>query len=725
MSRADAPAAPRFSLSRQIGIAVLAGLAVGLVIGERARIFDVFADAFIKLLQMSVLPYVTVSIIGGLGALNAAQARTLVSKVGLVLLLVWTVALSAVFLFPLMFPPSVSASFFSETLLDDREAFDFLELYIPANPFHSLANNIVPAVVLFSLMIGTGLIAVPDKGRLLDVLSILGKAITRATNFVVNLTPYGVFAISAVAAGTLGLEDLVRLRVYLISYVGIAMLVSLWVLPGLVAALTPVPFRVLLSTAKDALVMAFMTTSLIAVLPLLTEQAKELCRKYGGERAGSGVETDVIVPASFNFPHTGKLLSLSFLLFAGWFADTPVPVQEYPRVAGTGLLAMFGNVNAAIPFMLDLLRIPADTFRLFIASGVVNARFGTLVAAVHTLTVAVLTSCALAGTLRVDSRRLTRFVAITVVLTTAVVGGTRMLLRLAPEMYTKDRLLAAMEPLRDRGPAHVFGSGEAPPPLLEVKTTVLDRVRESGRLRVAYFPDSLPYAFRNGRGALVGFDVEMAMQLARDLGVGIEFVEIPRSALDDGLTPATCDLVMSGAVVTTTRAELVLFSQSYLDETIAFVVRDHLTAKFSDWSTIRALGPLRIGMPTLPYYEQKVRDELKNATVVPFTDVDGMFKPDADAVDALVLTAERGSAYTLLHPQYSVAVPKPRPFRVPLAYVVAGRDEALASTVNTWIDLKRKDGTIDELFAHWILGRDTTEKAPRWSVIDNVIRRPK
>ena len=69
---------------------------------------------------------------------------------------------------------------------------------------------------------------------------------------------------------------------------------------------------------------------------------------------GEGAETDVIVPASFNFPHTGKLLSLSFVLFAGWFADTRVPVTAYPRLAATGLLVMFGNVNAAVPFLLDM-----------------------------------------------------------------------------------------------------------------------------------------------------------------------------------------------------------------------------------------------------------------------------------------------------------------------------------------------------------------------------------
>ena len=74
-----------------------------------------------------------------------------------------------------------------------------------------------------------------------------------------------------------------------------------------------------------------------------------------------------------------------------------------------------------------------------------------------------------------------------------------------------------------------------------------------------------------------------------------------------------------------------------------------------------------------------------------------------------------------MHPQYSVAVPGPQPIKVPLAYPVAARDEALAKLVSTWIELKRKDGTIDALFAHWILGRDASVRQPRWSVIRNVL----
>jgi len=41
--------------------------------------------------------------------------------------------------------------------------------------------------------------------------------------------------------------------------------------------------------------------------------------------------------------------------------------------------------------------------------------------------------------------------------------------------------------------------------------------------------------------------------------------------------------------------------------------------------------------------------------------------------------------------------------------------------VNTWIELKRKDGTIDQLFAHWILGDDTTARHRRWSILDDVL----
>ena len=288
--------------------------------------------------------------------------------------------------------------------------------------------------------------------------------------------------------------------------------------------------------------MAFMTTSLLAVLPLLTEQAKALVRDTLGLTSASRTPwMSSCRRRSTSRTRASCCRSVSCCSPAG-SPKLTVAATDYPKLAGTGLLTMFGNVNAAIVFLLDLLHIPADTFHLFVTSGIVNARFGTLVAAMHTLAVAVLGTCAVTGTLTFNLRKIGRFVIVSTIATVAVVGGTRILLAdISTRPYDKDLLITGMGMLHDRGTARVFRNLADAPPLAAVKTSVLDRVREHGILRVGYFEDSLPYVFFNLRGELVGLDAEMAMQLARDLGVTAEFVPVNRTILDEGLDQGVCE----------------------------------------------------------------------------------------------------------------------------------------------------------------------------------------
>ena len=90
-------------------------------------------------------------------------------------------------------------------------------------------------------------------------------------------------------------------------------------------------------------------------------------------------------------------------------------------------------------------------------------------------------------------------------------------------------------------------------------------------------------------------------------------------------------------------------------------------------------------------------------------------------VDAIALPAERGSAWTLMYPEYSVVVPEPGLVKVPLAYPIARHDQEFARFINTWIDLKKKDGTLDALYRYWILGQNPAGRSPRWSIIRNVL----
>jgi Na+/H+-dicarboxylate symporter/ABC-type amino acid transport substrate-binding protein len=712
------------SFSTKILVGLVSGVLVGLFFGEHAGVLKVAADGFVKLLQMAVLPYITISIITSLGTLGYDQAKTLGLRAGAVLGGLWCVALLFTFLFPVAFPEIETASFFSTTLIERRPPFNFVDLFIPSNPFYSLANNVVPAVVLFSVILGIALIGVERKQMLLDVFTVAKEALSSATKFIVRLTPYGIFAIAANTAGTLNLEQVGRIQVYLITYVLIALLVALWVLPGLVAALTPFHYREVLGPTRDALITAFMAGDLFIVLPILIQSCRELLQQHRLTDEHTAALPDVIVPVSFNFPHTGKLLSLSFIPFAGWFADTGVAVSQYPQLALTGLLTFFGSLNAAVPFLLDLFRIPADTFQLFLATGVINSRFGALLAAVHTVTVALLGSAAIIGAVHFNPARIIRYLVITFVLSAAVLGGLRTLFSTAlKQSFAGEELVYGMRSLIDFSEPRIVKQADLQDDAGRETSSIVNAIKKRGVLRVGVFTDRLPFVFLNREHKLVGFDVEMAHHLARDLGVKVEFVEIEAlTTLPQLLAAGRVDLAMTGTPVTPERAGETLFSEPYLDETLGFVVKDHLRDRFSSWANIRELGSFPVAIPNLPYYVDQIRRRapgLKLDLVETLTGIENGLKQAT--LDAVALPAERGSVLTLLYPKYTVVVPEPDTVRIPLAYPVARRDQEWAQFVNTWIELKRRDGTIDALYGHWILGKYAVKREPRWSVIRNVL----
>jgi ABC-type amino acid transport substrate-binding protein len=244
-------------------------------------------------------------------------------------------------------------------------------------------------------------------------------------------------------------------------------------------------------------------------------------------------------------------------------------------------------------------------------------------------------------------------------------------------------------------------------------------------VRVGYVAGQAPYSFFNARGELVGFDVEMAVTLADDLGVELELAPVPREGLARALEAGRYDLVMGGVFMTTRRVGQLDFSPPYLDETLAFVVPDHRRAEFSSAEWIRAQDRLRVAAPDLPNFLVVLRREFPNLEVVPvpMPTVEQYLKGEGQQVDALSLTAERGSFLTLLYPAFSAAVPNPLEIRLPLAYPVGRRDLEMTRYLATWIDLRRKDGTIRAFYEHWILGRAAAARTPRWSILQSVPQR--
>jgi hypothetical protein len=163
------------------------------------------------------------------------------------------------------------------------------------------------------------------------------------------------------------------------------------------------------------------------------------------------------------------------------------------------------------------------------------------------------------------------------------------------------------------------------------------------------------------------------------------------------------------------------FSNSYMDQTLAFIVKDHRRGQFSSRDAIRRLKAPRIGVPNVQYYIDKVHRYMPQATITVLNSAKEFFEKHGEELDALVFSAEAGSAWSLLYPAYTVVIPQPDVLAVPLAYPMPRGDPEWVNFINAWIELKRKDKTIASLYDYWILGKNVVPKQPRWSVLHNVL----
>jgi len=71
----------------------------------------------------------------------------------------------------------------------------------------------------------------------------------------------------------------------------------------------------------------------------------------------------------------------------------------------------------------------------------------------------------------------------------------------------------------------------------------------------------------------------------------------------------------------------------------------------------------------------------------------------------MMYTAESGSAWTLIYPDYSVVVPRGLDTRLPIGLVLPRGQEEFVDFMNLWIQVARTRGLMDALQEYWVYGR--------------------
>jgi proton glutamate symport protein len=703
------------TLSTKISIGLGLGLLCGVVFGEAMTKFVVVGQAFLMLLQMTVLPYIVVSVIYGVGSLSPPGLRIIVRYGVIGLGLLWGATLFVIMLTPLTFPVWESASYYTPALIQPRMEQDFLTTIVPANLFRSLVESSVPAVVVFSGVFGYALMEVNNKQKFLDMLEVVQGTIGNVALLVLKLAPYGIFAISANAAATIDVEELQGVYVFVTTVAAAALFLCFWVLPRMLVSVSPFRYGEIVGVCRDALLTAFVTGNLFVVLPIIAEQVKKLLELKGGDKNDSEFIVDIIVPISYSLPTAGSLLGLIFVLFAGWFSGESLDLSEYPLLFLNGVMNFFGSAVVALPALLEMFDIPDNLFQLYqVTNQIIVKRLSTMLGAMFCVCFALFVSAGSAGWLKPKFAKIGKYTGITVLLAFALVIGLRsMFLSIGYRYEGYDHFIdrELISPTVNfkvlKEPADVIPDFEVQP--------VLQRIQKRGLLRVGYYRDWLPYAFHNEKGDLVGFDVELAHLLARDLGVDLEFVRIFRKQTAPLLRSGYLDMA-SGVAMTAERMRKMTLSSPYVEEVMAFVVERDRRKVFRTWEQLRQADELTIGVPDAYYDVTYLRDLLPDATVWEIATPRLFFNEKDRKFNTMMFGIVGASAWCLIYPEYVVVAPKPEQLRVPLAFPLAYNDVEFEVYMRNWIELRRRDDTIHRMFQYWMRGQHPDGEPPTRSL---------
>ena len=199
-------------------------------------------------------------------------------------------------------------------------------------------------------------------------------------------------------------------------------------------------------------------------------------------------------------------------------------------------------------------------------------------------------------------------------------------------------------------------------------------------------------------------------------------VRVSRQNIGKLFISGQIDIVMSGLVITPARARQWDFATPTMDLTLGLLVPDHDRKKFVNFSHFQARDDLTLGIVLSdPAFSRWVQSGLPLAKLVDVSSPRGFLRGDKPELDAVIYSAEGGSAWTLIYPDFSIVVPADLKVKVPAGYPLPKGDLEWTRFVSTWVDMTIKNGKVDRLFTHWISGGGAKPKEPRWSVIRNVL----
>lgn len=240
----------------------------------------------------------------------------------------------------------------------------------------------------------------------------------------------------------------------------------------------------------------------------------------------------------------------------------------------------------------------------------------------------------------------------------------------------------------------------------EVEDNSLTYIMDQGKLILGLDASFPPMGFKDEDQKIVGFDIDVATEVCKRMGVDLELLAIDWDAKEQELTAKNIDCIWNGLSYSEDRAEAMTLSQAYMKNTqVAVVLADSKVNTLEDLAG--KIVVIQSGSTASDAVEANTefKDSLKELVKVN-DNVQALFDLKVSGSDAVVMdevvaryrTSKEAGAYKILESSLSDE-----------EYVVGFRkgENALCQEIEKYLKEMAADGTLAKISTTWF-GQDST-----------------
>ena len=231
------------------------------------------------------------------------------------------------------------------------------------------------------------------------------------------------------------------------------------------------------------------------------------------------------------------------------------------------------------------------------------------------------------------------------------------------------------------------------------KSRMIDKVMRKGTVRVGRC-SCVRWAMQDKKGEWIGFEIDVAKQLAEDMGVKIEFVPTKWEGLIPSLLTGKFDLIIAGMTGTPQRALKINFTIPYDYSGMNVVVHKNFADGVSDYMDLDKEGNTivaRLGTTGAAL----AKETYKNATVRLFPDEGPMIQELLNGkATAFLGSAPQPAQLAAKYPETLMFLDK-NLVQQPICIGVPKGDPDTLAYLNNWITTVRNNGFIQRKVEYW------------------------